>query len=118
VEATAPFRTIEHDPEVDRYTLSVCPEGDRRYRLPDGLEITEQTRDRFMIREGDPLSARVESDRLLGLERDDWKVRVRTRSVMTADRNAFHLVDTVEAFEGPDLVAERTWERSIPRDHG
>ncbi len=93
------------------------PEGDQRYRLPDGLEITERTRDRFSIREGDPLSARVECDRDLGLERGGWKVAVRTRSVMTADRDAFRLLDTVEAFEGSDLVFERKWDRSIPRDH-
>ena len=115
LETTGPFRTIEHD--AGEHTLSIDPEGDHRYRLPDGLEITEQTRDRFTISERDPLSARVECDRLLGLERGTWKVEVRTHSVMTADREAFHLVDTVEAFEGIDLVFERMWERSIARDH-
>ncbi|MGZ8630302.1 MAG: CocE/NonD family hydrolase [Actinomycetota bacterium] len=114
LEATASFRTIEHDGGV--YTLSIDPEGDHRYRLPEGLEITEQARDRFTIREGDPLSARVECDRLLGLERGAWRVEVRTHSEMTAGREAFHLVDSVEAFDGADLVFERTWERSILRD--
>ena len=70
-----------------------------------------------MIREGNWLSARVESDQVLGLERGAWKVEIRTRSVITADRDAFRLLDTVEAFEGPELVFERTWDRSIPRDH-
>ena len=108
-----PFRTIEHD--GGEHALHIDPEGDHRYRLPDGLEITERARDRFTIRQGDPLSARVECDRVLGLERGDWKVEVRTRSVMTADRDSFRLLDTVEAFEAGDLVFERTWDRSIPR---
>ena len=113
--STAPSRTIEHS--NGRHTVTMCPEGDHRYRLPDGLEITEQTHDRFTIGEQDPLSATVECERLLGLERGTWKVEVRTTSVMTADRDAFHLIDTVEAFEGADRVFERTWDRSIPRDH-
>ena len=117
LEASAPFRTLEHDVQTRTYTLTIDPEGDHRYRLPDGLEITERTRDHFAIREEDPLSARVECDRLLGLERGAWKIEVRTRSVMTSDRGSFHLVDTVEASEGADLVFERTWERSVPRDH-
>ena len=107
------FRTIEHD--GGEFALHIDPEGDHRYRLPDGLEITERARDRFTIRQGDPLSARVECDRDLGLERGGWKVEVRTRSVMTADRDSFRLLDTVEAFEAGDLVFERTWDRSIPR---
>jgi hypothetical protein len=115
LESTTSFRTIERD--GDDYSLSIDPEGDHRYRLPDGLEITERTRDRFTIRDGDPLSARVECDRILGLERGTWKVEVRTHSVMTSDREAFELVDSVEAFEGADRVFERTWRRSIPRDH-
>ncbi|HVF06979.1 MAG TPA: CocE/NonD family hydrolase C-terminal non-catalytic domain-containing protein, partial [Actinomycetota bacterium] len=117
LEATEPFRTLDHDARTGTHTLSLDPEGDRRYRLPDGLEITERTRDRFTIREGDPLSARVECDRLLGLERGAWRIEVRTNSVMTGDREAFHLVDSVQAFEGTELVFERIWERSIPRDH-
>jgi uncharacterized protein len=117
LEATVPFRSLEHDAQTGTYSLSIDPEGDRRYRLPDGLEITEHTRDRFTIREGAPLSARVECDRLLGLERGAWKIEVRTKSKMTGDREAFHLVDSVEAFEGTELVFERTWERSVPRDH-
>ncbi len=57
LEASAPFRTLEHDVQTRTYTLTIDPEGDHRYRLPDGLEITERTRDHFTIREEDPLSA-------------------------------------------------------------
>ena len=115
--ASEPFRTVEHDEPSGRLTVTIDPEGDHRYALPDGLEISEHARDRFSIEEHDPTSAVVRCERRLGLRRGDWQVEVRTESEMRADRTDFHLLDRVRAYEGPDLVFDRTWERSIPRDH-
>jgi hypothetical protein len=36
---------------------------------------------------------------------------------MSCDAINFHLRDTLQAFEGDERIFERTWERSIPRDH-
>jgi hypothetical protein len=69
------------------------------------------------IREGDPLSASTTCERVLGLARGDWRVEVRTHSSMTADATDFHLANTIVASEGDERVLERTWERTIPRDH-
>ncbi|HEX6131147.1 MAG TPA: CocE/NonD family hydrolase [Actinomycetota bacterium] len=117
-EAETPaFHRIERDVVSGTFTMSLNQDGDHRLRLEDGLELADEHRDRFTIREGDPLSAAVESRRRLALSRGGWAVEVRTRSTMTADRDAFRLADTVEAFEGDERVFERTWDRSIPRDH-
>jgi uncharacterized protein len=110
------FHRIEHDVVSGTYTMVLNQDGDRRFRLPDGLELAEENLDRFTIVEGDPLSASVEATRRLTIGRGEWQVEVRTRSRMTSDHEAFHLVDTVEAFEGGEPFFTRTWERSIPRD--
>ncbi len=121
VSAQPAFHRIERDVVTGTFVMALNQDGDRRFRLPDGLTMDEENHDRFEIREGDPLSASVESTRRLGLARDGWRVEVRTSSRMTADRDSFHLLDTLEAFEGDGndgwrQVFERTWDRSIPRD--
>ena len=115
-EATEAYHRIERDVS-GWFRLEMNQGGDHRIRLPDGLELVEESRELFTIREGDPLSAAVESRRRLGLARGDWNVDVRTISHMTADRTDFHLVDTVEAFEAGRRIFDRTWDRSVPRDH-
>jgi putative CocE/NonD family hydrolase len=116
-ETDPAFHRIERDVVTGTITMEMNQDGDRRFRLPDGLEMADENRDRFTIREGDPLSAGVESTRRISLGRKAWRVEVRTRSRMTADRDAFYLIDAVEAFEGSKRVFARTWERSIDRDH-
>jgi hypothetical protein len=116
-EGTEAYQRIGRDVVSGTFTLELNQGGDRRVRLPDGLEMTDESRELFTIREGDPLSAAVESSRRLGLTRRDWNIAVRTKSRITGDLTDFRLVDTVEAFEGGERVFERTWDRSVPRDH-
>ena len=56
--------------------------------------------DRFTIRPDDPLSARAEVAWTVRLARGDWRVETRTRTVLTATRDTFELVATLEALEG------------------
>ena len=116
-EGTEAYHRIHRDVVSGSFSLEMNQGGDRRVRLPDGLEMLEESREIFTIRERDPLSAAIESRRRLELARGDWRVEVRTVSNMTADRTDFHLVDMVEAFEDGRRVFERTWDRSVPRDH-
>jgi hypothetical protein len=114
--STVPFREIDRDASTGEVVLTIDPDGDSDVVLSGGPAMTHRSRDRFTIREGDPLSARVECDRTVGLRRDGWSVEVRTHSEMTADATRFHLVDTVEASEDGVRVFERTWRRSVARD--
>jgi hypothetical protein len=86
-------------------------------QVESGIELGEIARDLFVIVEGDPLSAAMESERQVRLSRGDRHAAVRTHSAMRCDATHFYLADTLEAFEGDDKIFERTWERSIPRDH-
>jgi len=119
VEEQVPaFHIVEHDIVAGTYTMRFNQDGDNRVRnLPSGIEMWDRNRDEMTIRDGDPSSARTSCQRVYGLARGDWRVEIRTHSTMTADATDFHLSNTVEAFEGDDRVFERTWERTIPRDH-
>jgi hypothetical protein len=84
--------------------------------LPSGIEREFVVTDTYTIADSDPLSAAVCCERRLGLTRGEWRTQVVTDSRVTADAEAFHLTNTVEAFEGEARIFTRTWTFSVPRD--
>lgn len=109
-------RVVHHDAVTGAVTLDwVQDSGRHRY---DDIDLTVHSvaADRFTIRPDDPLSARAEVAWTVRLERGDWRVETRTRTVLTATRDTFDLVATLEAREGDAPFHAERWERSIPRD--
>lgn len=112
------FHRIERDVVTGRITMTLNQDGGGTTRqVAAGIELGELARDRFTIVEGDPLSAEMASERQVTLARGDRRAEIRTHSAMSCDATHFHLRDTIQAFEGDERIVERTWERSIPRDH-
>lgn len=109
-------RTAERDPETGCIDLLIRRERGRRRVREDGLEVGGLQIDRYTIHEGDPLSAGVECRRTMTMSRGSWSARVETSSTMTADRESFHLVNRIEAFEGAEPIYARERSASIPRD--
>ena len=87
------------------------------FRLPDGLEYAERGSDRFDALEHDPLSSEAASEWEITVERGDWRTRIDVRSSMRADAGSFHLTAELRAWDGDELVHERRFETTIPRDH-
>ncbi len=108
-------RTISRDVATGEVELVYAYGGGRR-RLPGGTELEDRYRERFRIVEGDPLSARVETEMTVSLGRGSWQVRVETASALWSDAAAFHVTNSVEAYEGMSQVFARTWTFSTPRD--
>jgi putative CocE/NonD family hydrolase len=78
--------------------------------------LSESNRDSWSIAEDDPLSARVNSERDIVLDRPGWSIRVRATAEMTCDETAFFVVDSLEAFEGEERVFRRETSIRVPRD--
>ncbi|MBT1636301.1 CocE/NonD family hydrolase [Clavibacter michiganensis] len=117
-----PERSVSHDVATGEWTLDVDPGygGSRVY--PDGLVFTESSRETYRITEGDPTSAVAESRWAIGLEQPTWRARLETTSRVTADADAFRVVNTLQAWArdgGPDapevLVADRVFDDLVPR---
>ncbi|MBF4604086.1 CocE/NonD family hydrolase [Curtobacterium sp. VKM Ac-2884] len=117
-----PQRTVTHDVETGEWTLDVDPGygGGRVY--PDGLVFSEDARETYRIRSDDPSSAVASSRWAIGLEKPEWSARLETSSEVTADAEAFHVVNTVRAWArdgGADvpevLVTEQTFVDDVPR---
>ncbi|MFD7922673.1 CocE/NonD family hydrolase [Streptomyces sp. NPDC059740] len=115
-----PERRVVRDVAAGEWRLEVDPRygGTRHY--PDGLEFTEEAREVYTVRSDEATSARTRSDWSVRLRRADlgWDARVRTRSEITADRDAFHVRDEVVCHDGDEEVFRRSWRRSIPRTAG
>ncbi|MEO9175092.1 MAG: CocE/NonD family hydrolase [Gaiellales bacterium] len=88
------------------------------FRLPDGLEYAETGSDRFAAHEHDPLSAEAASQWEIALGRGDWRTRIEARSTMRCDADSFFLTAELRAFDGDELVHDRRFETTIPRDLG
>ncbi|QOD43932.1 CocE/NonD family hydrolase [Clavibacter zhangzhiyongii] len=117
-----PERSVTHDVATGEWTLDVDPGygGSRVY--PDGLVFTESSRETYRITDGDPLSAVAESRWAISLEQPGWRARLETTSRVTADADAYRVVNTLRAWArdgGPDapevLIADRVFDDLVPR---
>ncbi|GAA3730317.1 hypothetical protein HDA32_005989 [Spinactinospora alkalitolerans] len=113
-----PERRVSHDVERGEWTLEVDPNYGGSRTFPDGLEYTEQALETYRIRSGDPLSAVADSQWHIRLRREGWETSVRTRTELRATADAFIVRSDLTACSGDEVVAQREWEREIPRTAG
>jgi uncharacterized protein len=109
-------RRVAQDVASGRVDLTFDWDVGGLVRLPNGLEIEDTNSTTFSIVEGDPLSASVRCRMGGRFGRGDWVTRCQTESVMTCDEASFHVRSELRAWEGDQLVLDRTWQSDIPRD--
>jgi hypothetical protein len=91
---------------------------DRHVRIDQsGLEYAEKGRASYRITEGEPLSATAVSTQSHLIARGDWRIRVETRSTLSATKDDFVLSNELDAFEADERVFSRVWRTRIPRYH-
>jgi hypothetical protein len=66
--------------------------------------------------EDDPLSARVDCERSVGIGRGDWQTRVHATGSLSVTADTFQVETEVVAYETDAEVYRRTWRFTIPRD--
>jgi hypothetical protein len=117
VRAPRRVHTITHD-HVDGWTKLTQVNDEGRLRFADnGLETDYCSTEIFKVREGEPLSTSQRIQTVIEFERDAWRVRVETDSLMTADATHFHLSSHMDAYEGEARVFTKSWTTAIPRDN-
>lgn len=86
-------------------------------RLDDiGLDIGRRAYERYTSVAEDFTSATGESAWTMSFRRDDWDVRVETRTVLSCDEDNFRVDATLDGYEGDRRVFSRTWNETVPRD--
>ena len=51
-----------------------------------------------------------------GLSRGDWNVSTETYCTLTGDKTHFHVTGRIEAYEAGELIFDKDFEESIPRN--
>jgi hypothetical protein len=123
-EAAMPLETFS--PPVHERSRHVEHTGDRTvitdhelhevHLVSTGTYEREANVDRWMIRETDPLSARVRCEREFSLARPGFDVRIVSASEMWAEERVFVITDSLEAFEEGDRVFSKHETLQVPRE--
>ena len=109
-------RVVEQDQATGETTLRIVDDFGETRDKAHGLATGSIGRETYRILPDDPLSARMDTHWTETLRRDDWSVRTETTTVQTADRDNFHIVARLEAYEGERLIFSRDWDETVPRD--
>lgn len=126
-ETSAPWKTESHRPskctrarEIDLETgdsvMRITNGGGHVTGLDHGLSTSSITQEEWRINRENPLTARADIRWFTTMGRDEWQTSTESKSSMTADAEAFHIAAELRTWEGDELVFERHWKRSIPRN--
>jgi hypothetical protein len=108
-------RTVTYD--VTKGLLQMVDWVDEgRNRLSNGLIYDSVITNTFSILERQPTSARVQCERQIEISRGDWQTRIETLSVMTSNKDYFHLTNVLDAYEGQVRVFTKSWTKKIRRE--
>jgi len=116
IQPTRQHWTVQRDLAQDKTTLEVLND-EGTFRLDDiNLEISNKTTECYSFNSADYNSLRgwVEWDRTL--RREDWRVQIVTRTLLTSDATQFRIRATLDAFENDSRVFAKSWDTAIPRD--
>ena len=108
--------TVERDVLSGRLRWFESAQSSLHRQAVSKIEYGGSSSTEYRVVEGDPLSAAVRCERSVTVGRGDWQTRVETVSTMTADADAFHVTNALDAYEGDQRVFAKTWSATIARD--
>ena len=79
--------------------------------------VTSRARERYTFKNDDFGSARGETRWFRSFKRDNWRVEILSRTVLTCSETHFRLHAELDATEGYERIFSRNWLYEIPRDH-
>jgi uncharacterized protein len=100
----------------DESTLEVIEDRGTHFHVATGLTVGTRAVERYHSAGNDISSVSGETVWHRGLERGPWQIRTKTRTVLTSDREHFHVQGDLDAYESNERVFCRTWRHAIPRD--
>ena len=107
---------VSHDLASQVSSLEVTDDRGRMRFDDIDLTVTARAREVYSARGDDFASARGETEWWRSLSRGSWSVSSRTRTVLRADRDNFHIDAELDACEGDVRQFSRSWSQTIPRD--
>ena len=82
-----------------------------------GTEISATHRKTMIVAPDDPTSAVYVSEYFSGFRRHDWEASLQADFRVSCTASHFHVTGILIAREGDEVLAERQYSETIPRDH-
>jgi hypothetical protein len=99
----------------DKSTLWVLKDnGTQRIEEID-LDMSDFSEEKYSIVNDDLSTVSGETRSQTRLERKEWKVRTKTHTILTSDKDNFYIKATLDAYEGEVRVFSKNWHEKIPR---
>ncbi|MEV8564418.1 CocE/NonD family hydrolase [Streptomyces sp. NPDC051322] len=126
-EGTPPLATTQLTPPEQRWEVRrdlidyhsaleiVKDRGLVRYE-DIGLDVGLRAYERYAAVADDFTSVSGEATWTMRFHRDDWDVRVETRTVLRCSETEFFVDATLDGYEHDRRVFSRTWNETLPRD--
>jgi hypothetical protein len=109
------LRTVDMDVATGEQVIRIVDDFGEAENTAHGLVVGSIGRETYRIRPDDPVSAVADTHWTQTLRRGDWSVRTEATCRLTADKDSFHVVVRVEAYENGRLVHEKKWDTRIKR---
>ncbi|KOG41148.1 CocE/NonD family hydrolase [Streptomyces decoyicus] len=118
-QLTAPEQRWEVKRDLVGYNSELEIVKDRgMVRLDDiALDTGLRAYERYSAVADDFTSVSGEAAWTMRFQRDNWDVRVETRTVLRCNASEFFVDATLDGFENDRRVFSRTWNETLPRDH-
>lgn len=109
-------KNVVYDYIDQSWTIDDFSDEGARVLVHNGAEMGSWNKNKWHIKENEPLLAFNQCDWELTVGRGDFQVKTLTKSTMKANEKNFILFNEIEAFEKDEKVFERKWETQIPRE--
>ncbi len=119
VQVTPPDQgwQVTHDLANGRDELQVLKDGGRVYHPEIDLAHEDAVVERYSAVDNDLASLKGETITHKLFERGEWRVSIRTRTVLTSTKTELVIHADLDAYEGDQRVFCHSWDRRVPRDH-
>ena len=106
---------VHRDLETSASILEVIKDEGRYYIRDVDLEVMDSTQEFYRSIGEDFGSIEGEVIAWRSLQRDDWQIETRTRTLLQADQSYFYVYAELDAWEAGHRVFSRNWHEQIPR---
>ncbi|HSQ05065.1 MAG TPA: CocE/NonD family hydrolase C-terminal non-catalytic domain-containing protein, partial [Burkholderiales bacterium] len=109
-------RTIHTDLGKGETVVEIVDSSGRNRYDEIDLVAEARSRERYSVRDDDPLSTTAEVTWTWEFERKDWRIRTESRTHVSCTKREFVVRARLEAYEGESRVFERDFEERVPRN--
>tara|TARA_B110000263_G_C14985203_1_gene363371 strand:- start:166 stop:585 length:420 start_codon:yes stop_codon:yes gene_type:complete len=108
-------RKISKDQATGELVYDVVSSGGEIKFTDINLIYSSNNSQHYLIKEGDPLSAKMIYIADFRFARSDWHVQTKSKLIVTCDEDFFFLKANILGIENNQIIYSRDWDVKVPR---